>query len=195
MKNNLHLTKVDVNKGWRRKMKSIKEIRSNDKGFSLVELIVVIAIMVVLIAVLGATILKHVDNSRYGKDMSALDSLHTAMKVYVADTYTVFPSDTEVVTLKELIVGDGATKYDVSNVIAPMLLETFNVTKSGDTVTGCTFKGESKMFKDIDWNDIKININGGLISIVVPVNSGYSNLYTPYVVGNYAWEDEDKVKE
>ena len=51
----------------------------NNKGFSLVELIIVIAIMVVLIGVLSATILKYMDRTKYGKDMSGLDSLHTAV--------------------------------------------------------------------------------------------------------------------
>jgi type IV pilus assembly protein PilA len=188
------LIEVDVKKGWRRKMKKFREIRKNDKGFSLVELIVVIAIMVVLIGILGTRILKHVDNSRYGKDMSALDSLHTAMKVYVAEPNSVYPSDSEVVTLKKLLVGDGAKIYDTGNVLAPILEETFHITKSGDTITGCDFNGESKMFKGINWEDIKINVNNGFISIVVPVNSGYSDLYVPYIVGNYAWQDGDKVK-
>ena len=57
----------------------------NNKGFSLVELIVVIAIMVVLIGVLSATILKYMDRTKYGKDISGLDSLHTAMQAYAGD--------------------------------------------------------------------------------------------------------------
>ncbi len=176
-------------------MKKFEKIGNNDKGFSLVELIVVIAIMVVLIAVLGTTIIKHVDNSRYGKDMTALDSLHTAMKLYVAEPNSVFPNSTEVITLKKLLQGDGTEKYDVGNVIVPAITDTFDISVSGGIVTSCTFRGESKMFKNIDWDDIRININNGLISIVVPVNSGYSNLYAPYEVGSYEWEDEHKVKD
>ena len=57
----------------------------NNKGFSLVELIVVIAIMVVLVGVTSAVILNYMDHTKYGKDMTALDSLHTAIKLYVGD--------------------------------------------------------------------------------------------------------------
>ena len=63
----------------------MKKFKENNKGFSLVELIVVIAIMVVLIAVLGSTILGYVDKSKYSKDISALDSINTAVKTFVAD--------------------------------------------------------------------------------------------------------------
>ena len=66
----------------------MKKFKENNKGFSLVELIVVIAIMVVLIAVLGSTILGYVEKSKYSKDMSALDSINTAVKTFVADPIT-----------------------------------------------------------------------------------------------------------
>ena len=65
-------------------MKKLKEMKKNNKGFSLVELIVVIAIMVVLVAVLGSTILGYVEKSKYSKDVQALDSLKTAVSTYVS---------------------------------------------------------------------------------------------------------------
>ena len=47
----------------------------NNKGFSLVELIIVIAIMAVLMAVLTPFLLSYVENSRLQKDESALDEI------------------------------------------------------------------------------------------------------------------------
>ena len=165
----------------------------NNKGFSLVELIVVIAIMVVLIGVLSATILKYMDRTKYGKDISGLDSLHTAMQAYAGDPEAVMPSG--VVSLKTLMLGDGTTVYDPNGVIASVLQESFNITTSGNTITGCTFAGESQIFDNIDWEDILVDISEGAISIVAPVNEAYSSKYTPYTVGQHQWTDEQKVKE
>lgn len=53
----------------------IENHKQNNKGFSLVELIVVIAIMVVLVAVLGSVILGYVDKAKIAKDVQAADDL------------------------------------------------------------------------------------------------------------------------
>ena len=165
----------------------------NNKGFSLVELIIVIAIMVVLIGVLSATILKYMDRTKYGKDMSGLDSLHTAVQAYMGDPEAITPSG--VVSLKTLMLGDGTTVYDPNGVIESVLQESFKITKSGNVITGCIFAGESKMFENINWEDILVDISEGAISIVAPVNEGYNSKYVPYTVGKHEWTDEQKVKE
>ena len=57
----------------------------NNKGFSLVELIIVIAIMAVLIGVLAPQFIKYVEKSKQSKDITNLDSCVEAVKVYYAD--------------------------------------------------------------------------------------------------------------
>ncbi len=49
--------------------------KQSNKGFSLVELIVVIAIMVVLVAVLSVVILGYVEKAKIAKDVQAADNL------------------------------------------------------------------------------------------------------------------------
>lgn len=51
----------------------------NNKGFSLVELIVVIAIMAVLMGVLAPTLIGNIEKSRETKDLQALDSVYQAV--------------------------------------------------------------------------------------------------------------------
>ena len=46
-----------------------------NKGFSLVELIVVIAIMAVLVGVLAPTLIRNVEKSRESTDLQTLDSV------------------------------------------------------------------------------------------------------------------------
>lgn len=53
--------------------------RLGNKGFSLVELIVVIAIMAVLVGVLAPTLIKNVEKSRESTDVQNLDSMRGAV--------------------------------------------------------------------------------------------------------------------
>ncbi len=59
--------------------------KTNNKGFSLVELIIVIAIMAVLIGVLAPQFIKYVERSRESTDLQNVEEMKTAIETYVAD--------------------------------------------------------------------------------------------------------------
>lgn len=68
--------------------------KMNNKGFSLVELIIVIAIMVVLIAVLAPQYLKYVEKSRVASDQTSVVEYINAMQVLAADPDVSLATDT-----------------------------------------------------------------------------------------------------
>ena len=78
-----------------------KMSQKNNKGFSLVELIVVVAIMAVLMGILVPTLVKNVEKSKKQKDASAIEEIRSTMVTTLADpTYS---------DLEATIVYDAAT--------------------------------------------------------------------------------------
>lgn len=63
----------------------MKKENMNNKGFSLVELIIVIAIMAILIVVLAPQYLKYVEKSRAAADQASIQGYIDAMQVIAAD--------------------------------------------------------------------------------------------------------------
>ncbi len=59
--------------------------KTNNKGFSLVELIVVIAIMAVLMVVVGPQLLRNVEKARIQRDNTAISEIANAAKIAMAD--------------------------------------------------------------------------------------------------------------
>ena len=66
--------------------------KTNNKGFSLVELIIVVAIMAILIGVLAPQYIKYVEKSRKSADVQLIESCKTALQVSLTDEdYTIAP--------------------------------------------------------------------------------------------------------
>lgn len=63
-----------------------KQKTTGNKGFSLVELIVVIAIMAVLVAVLAPAMLKYVENSRKSTDASTVAGVVSTAQATIIDS-------------------------------------------------------------------------------------------------------------
>lgn len=59
--------------------------KANNQGFSLVELIIVIAIMAVLVGVLAPQFIKYVERGRAQRDASAVEELRNAVEISLSE--------------------------------------------------------------------------------------------------------------
>lgn len=71
-------------------MERFRMIRENQKkngtkGFSMIELIIVIAIMAILVALIGTQLIPYLEKSRESKDRTTLDSALTALQTALID--------------------------------------------------------------------------------------------------------------
>ena len=84
----------------------------NNKGFSLIELIIAVAILVVLSGLLAPQLIKYIEKSREAKDMQAIDSVYVAVSTALADekAYTDFVEKTkDSKALANITTDDGMT--------------------------------------------------------------------------------------
>lgn len=99
-----------------------KQKTLGNKGFSLVELIIVIAIMAVLVVVLAPQFIKFVEKGRESTDLQNITEMKTAIETYVADH--ALAGDAAKVVLK---ADHGTKAYSVTPTSGTMTLTDYGV--------------------------------------------------------------------
>ncbi len=90
--------------------------KMNNKGFSLVELIIVIAIMAILLVVLAPQYLKYVERSRNATDLQNATQIVDAMQIYAAD-----PESTVAPAAGSVTIGNAAQTIATSTFLGAAL--------------------------------------------------------------------------
>ena len=142
--------------------------KKNNKGFSLVELIVVVAIMAVLLGVLVPTLVRHVESSKHQKDLTAVGEIRNAFEIALANedysnitatieftgaTITVDPTKTTAKEGEAALV-DGYLAEVVHNL-------------AGSSGTSFSYGFKSKIAKDADKTKTTITIANETVTAVV----------------------------
>lgn len=68
----------------------------NNKGFSLVELIIVIAIMAILVGVMAPQLMKYIEKSNVSSDVQLCDAVRTALVTSLSDPEVFMATDNSV---------------------------------------------------------------------------------------------------
>ncbi len=150
--------------------------KMNNKGFSLVELIIVIAIMAVLVGVLAPTYLKFVERSRKSTDAQNVDAIVTALEVYALD-----PTIASGSTLSSGAITLTTTETAVSS---------SNATGNADKALAAA--GISKIgLKSAKWTSggtIKLNVTvgtDGTVTVAVDSSTAMINANHDILTGKY----------
>lgn len=122
--------------------------KKNNKGFSLVELIVVIAIMAVLVGILAPTLIKYVDKSRRSTDVKNASEYMSAIQTYASDHENMAGATGTIV-----LTTSGATISD-DNIQAALV--------DAGLTSGAKDGGNSAMkLKSKSWGDVTISVTIG----------------------------------
>lgn len=94
--------------------KFLKDRKKDNKGFTLVELVILVAILAILVGLLAPQYTKYVEKSRQSADVDNLEEMVKAVQVYVVDERTE-ASGTTTLTATITLTKDGVTIVDADN--------------------------------------------------------------------------------
>ena len=91
-------------------LKLFNRKKKDNKGFTLVELVIVIAILAILVGILAPQYTKYVEKSRKSADASNLDEMVKAVQVYAADA----ENEIKAIQGDTIVIGTGNPTVNVT---------------------------------------------------------------------------------
>ena len=158
-------------------LKFLNKKKNDNKGFSLVELIIVVAIMAILVGLLAPQYLKYVEKSRKSADASNLDEMVRAIQIYAADAEVTLPADTYTITINATSTSVTATNNDNTQNAKDALDE--NAPDWAKT------KLKSNKWDNGATDDKKANVTSVSAEITVAQDGGTTVKYTPDSLADY----------
>lgn len=158
-------------------LKFLNKKKNDNKGFSLVELIIVVAIMAILVGLLAPQYLKYVEKSRKSADASNLDEMVRAIQIYAADAEVTLPADTYTITINATSTSVTATN-------------TANTQKAEDALNENAPDWAKTKLKSNKWDNgvvgqNKANAISVSAEITVAQDGGTTVKYTPASLADY----------
>lgn len=148
-------------------MKKQKSI--GNKGFSLVELIIVIAIMAILIGVMAPQLLKYVERSRESSDKQVADTVRTAVVTAMLDPAVEDAPGTPTAYTGSLTEVLGLTSTN------PKFVEAVSATLNGESAADVNARLKSKEYKPASGDAFEIKIDGTQVTVTMKSTKNASN--------------------
>lgn len=132
-------------------------MKKNNKGFSLVELIIVIAIMAILAGALAPALIKYINKSRRSTDIQNADSLRTAIQTALSDPDAADAAPSGKISAATIQTGTDSFSKEVYSIVGKASLKTKYKSKaSGAPNAGTDFGFEVNLAT----NEVKVYADG-----------------------------------
>ena len=156
-------------------LKWLNNKKKDNKGFSLVELIIVVAIMAILVGLLAPQYIKYVEKSRKSADANNINEIVNALQVYAADPENELPADT----------------YTITVPLASSSKTTVTATETANTTAATNgIKATAADFESIHLKSSKWGIDGSKVDSLTVTVKVDGNGSTTVTYGN---PDEDQL--
>ncbi len=130
-----------------------------NKGFSLVELIIVIAIMAILVGVMAPQLIKYIEKSKVSADTQAADAVHSAVLTAMMDPEVVNDpayNNSPVLNATNMSVSSLST----GDPIGSAALEILGETAGADVVSRLKSTGATDIVFTADNNKVSVVVTG-----------------------------------
>lgn len=164
-------------------MERVRMIRENQKkngtkGFSMIELIIVIAVMAILIALIGTQLIPYLEKSRKTRDLDTLNAALTAVQSVVTDHELEPSTDLAQVTTTYLDEFETYLGYTWANCATTGKKYSSKASKTGTpnqpTITYVAATSTDKAYIKVELGDLFVASNGTNSNTTVTSGSGGS---------------------
>lgn len=131
--------------------------KKNNKGFTFVELVIVIAILAILVGLLAPQYTKYVEKSRKTADASNMDEIVKVIKVFAADPDNDLPAGDYTVT----IPSSSSEKTTVDKITTELKTELDSAVPKWESTTTRSKKWSSQGKESNITATVKVNAEGG----------------------------------
>ena len=148
----------------------------NNKGFSLVELIIVIAIMAILVGVMAPQLIKYIEKTNVSSDTQLADAVHGAVITACMDPEVVAATDTTTF-YNTLTTGLAASTFATGNTLGRTICDILGISSGTEIASSLKSHGASIVSVRVTTNTCSVWLPG--------TDSRGSKTSTGYNIGVY----------